>query len=75
MSAAITENTFMTEVCGIFQENGFEGVSRCVEILVNEAMRIERSQVLCANPYERTEARLVMQTDLKAKPSSHELAL
>lgn len=57
MSAVSSENTFMTEVCGILQENGFEGVSHCVEILVNEAMRIERSRVLCADPYERTEAR------------------
>ena len=57
MSAAMSENTFMTEVCGILQENGFEGVSRCVEILINEAMRIERSRALCAAPYERTEER------------------
>ena len=67
MSAAITENTFMTEVCGILQENGFEGVSRCVEILVNEAMRIERSRVLCANPYERTDARTGHANGFKSK--------
>jgi hypothetical protein len=28
MSAAMSENTFMTEVCGILQENGFEGARR-----------------------------------------------
>lgn len=67
MSAANTENTFMAEVCGILQENGFEGVSRCVEILVNEAMRIERSRVLCANPYERTEARTGHANGFKSK--------
>lgn len=55
--AAVNEITFLQDVCGILQENGFEGISRCVEILVNEAMRIERSQALAAQPYQRTDER------------------
>lgn len=55
--AAVNEITFLHDVCGILQENGFEGISRCVEILVDEAMRIERSQALAAQPYQRTDER------------------
>ena len=52
-----SETTFLTEVVGILNEHGFDGVSRCVEILVNEAMLVERSHVLKAGPYERSEDR------------------
>lgn len=38
-------------------ERGFEGLGSAVEILVNEAMRIERERHLNATPYERTETR------------------
>jgi transposase-like protein len=65
--AAVSETTFLDDVCGILQENGFEGISRCVEILVNEAMRIERNQVLAAEPYERSEARRGYANGFKSK--------
>lgn len=65
--AAVSETTFLDDVCGILQENGFEGIPRCVEILVNEAMRIERSQVLAAEPYERSEARRGYANGFKSK--------
>ncbi|HON10690.1 MAG: IS256 family transposase [Fibrobacter sp.] len=52
-----SESTFLTEVVGILNEHGFDGVSRCVEILINEAMRIERNNALKAGPYERSENR------------------
>jgi transposase-like protein len=67
MAAAMSETTFLNEVCGILQENGFDGVSRCVEIMVNEAMRIERSQALSAEPYERTEDRKGYANGFKSK--------
>ena len=38
-------------------ENGFEGLDTAVSILINEAMRIERSRVLAAEPWQRTETR------------------
>ena len=38
-------------------ENGFEGLESAVTILLNEAMRIERSRVLQAEPWQRTETR------------------
>ena len=38
-------------------ENGFDGLDTAVSILINEAMRIERSRVLEAEPWQRTERR------------------
>ena len=38
-------------------ENGFDGMADVMRILLNEAMKIERSQTLCARPYERTAER------------------
>jgi putative transposase len=38
-------------------EKGFEGMARAVEILLNEAMKLERSEFLGAGPYERNAQR------------------
>ena len=38
-------------------ENGFEGLDTAVSILINEAMKIERSRVLEAEPWQRTQTR------------------
>ena len=38
-------------------ENGFDGLDTAVSILINEAMRIERSRVLEAEPWQRTQSR------------------
>ncbi len=38
-------------------ENGLEGLDAAVSILINEAMRIERSRALDADPWQRTETR------------------
>ena len=38
-------------------EHGHEGFAEGIRLLVNEAMRVERHQVLQAQPYERTDAR------------------
>jgi Transposase and inactivated derivatives len=37
--------------------HGFRGMAEAVELLINEAMQIERSRYLGAKPYERTESR------------------
>lgn len=41
----------------LLAENGFDGMAQAVEILMNEAMKLERSDVLQAAPYQRTDAR------------------
>jgi putative transposase len=38
-------------------KNGFEGLDTAVSILINEAMRIERSRALEAEPWQRTQTR------------------
>ena len=34
-------------------DNGMDGLAEAIRLLLNEAMKIERSQVLKAEPYER----------------------
>jgi putative transposase len=46
------------QVVEVLIEEGPEGMSRAFEILMNEAMRLERSRFLGAGPCERTEERL-----------------
>ena len=48
-------------------ENSFEGLDTAVSILINEAMRIERSRVLEAEPWQRTQARKVYANGFKPK--------
>lgn len=41
----------------VLSERGLEGLGSAVEILINEAMRIERDKHINAKAYERTEFR------------------
>jgi putative transposase len=45
------------DVLALLTEHGFEGFARAMQILLNEAMKLEREAVLGAQPYERTPAR------------------
>ena len=45
------------EVLELLAEQGFEGLAEAMQTLLNEAMKLERSQVLGARPYERTARR------------------
>lgn len=46
--AAVEESTKLSMVGAILEDEGFAGVPACVEILLNEAMKIERSRALGA---------------------------
>lgn len=46
--------TTLSSVLEALSEHGFEGMGAAMQILMNEAMRIERSRFLQATPYERT---------------------
>jgi putative transposase len=48
------ESTPLDQMIQVLDEHGFDGMARAIQILVNEAMKIERSEVLGAEPYERT---------------------
>lgn len=45
------------ELLEVLAERGFEGMAQAMQTLLNEAMKLERSQVLGARPYERTPER------------------
>lgn len=59
--------TAFTQVLELLTENGFEGMARAMEILLNEAMELERSAFLQAGPYERTETRRGQANGFKPK--------
>lgn len=48
------DSKIISEVLEELNSNGFEGMGQVIEILLNEAMRIERSKYLNAEPFERT---------------------
>ena len=48
-----TERTGVEEALAMVVESGLEGMPRAIEILMNEAMKRERSAFLGAGPYER----------------------
>jgi len=47
----------LNTVLQLFTRDGLEGFAEGIRLLVNEAMRLERSHSLHAQPYERTDAR------------------
>lgn len=47
----------LEQVLELLVENGFDGLADACRILYNEAMKIERADVLQAQPYERTDSR------------------
>ena len=42
----------------ILTENGMDGMARALEVMFNEAMKIERAEFLGAGPFERTDERI-----------------
>ena len=51
------QDTAIETVFEIINENGLDGLAEAVSILINEAMKIERSAALNAHPWERTDSR------------------
>lgn len=52
-----TQSTELDAIVQLLAEQGFEGMSQAIEILLNEAMKLQRSEALGASPYERTSDR------------------
>ncbi len=48
------ENTTLENVLEIINEDGLDGLGNAISILINAAMKAERSHVLQANPWERS---------------------
>lgn len=51
---ATTESTPLDLMIQVLDTHGFDGMAHALQILVNETMKIERSETLRAAPYERT---------------------
>ena len=47
----------LNQAVQLLAEHGFEGMANAMQILFNEAMKIERSEYLNAQPYQRTKDR------------------
>lgn len=52
------DSTTIAMALELLTEHGLEGVAPAIQILINEAMQIERSAYLQASPHERSEERL-----------------
>ena len=55
------------ELLQLLSEHGFDGMAEAVEILMNEAMKLERSDALGAMPFQRSESRRGYANGFKAK--------
>jgi len=62
-----TEPELLNTVLQLLSEQGANGFAEGIRLLVNEAMRQERSQALQAQPYERTETRQGQANGFKPK--------
>jgi putative transposase len=61
------DNTPIEQMLKAVIANGMEGLETAVSILLNEAMKIERSRVLGAEPWQRSEHRLGYANGYKPK--------
>ena len=56
----MTHQNQSSEVAAVVQllaNEGFEGMANAMQILLNEAMKLERSEYLNAKPYQRAKKR------------------
>jgi transposase-like protein len=51
----------------LLAENGFEGMANAVQILLNESMKLERTEYIGAQPYQRTDQRRSYANGFKPK--------
>ena len=61
------QSTAFEAMIQLLADEGFEGMAEAITILVNEAMKLERSEALNAEPYERTPFRRGYANGFKAK--------
>ena len=66
MACHVKDNK-IDSVIKLISEQGFDGLGEAVTLLINQAMDIERSHHLQAEPYERTEVRRGYANGYKAK--------
>jgi len=67
MTHPLPESNLPEDFMELLAQQGLAAMPRAIAILLNEAMKIERSQVLNAAPYERTQARRGLANGYKDK--------
>ena len=53
----LEDSNALIAVVELLAENGFDGMAEAMQILFNEAMKLQRSAALGAQPYERSDTR------------------
>ena len=66
-----TQSNQFNAAVQLLADYGFEGMANAMQILFNEAMKIERSEYLGAAPYQRTEERKSYGQRLQSKDRQH----
>ena len=61
------------EAVQLLAEHGFEAMAQAIQVLMNEAMRIERAHYLQADPYQRSAGRRSHANGFKPKTFSSRL--
>jgi transposase-like protein len=69
-----TDPELLNTVLQLLNEQGTQGLAEGIRLLVNEAMRQERSQALGAQPYQRTDSRQGHANGFKPKTVATRLA-
>jgi transposase-like protein len=67
------ESTALDHVLQLLADEGFDGMAHAIQILLNEAMKLERTATLGAAPYERVETRRGHANGFKPKTVSSRL--
>jgi len=65
--ARVSKDTVFREVIEVILENGLDGLADALSIVINEAMKVERSRALQATPYERSNNRVGYANGYKAR--------
>ena len=52
-----SQSSELIQAVKLLAENGFQGMANAIEILLNEAMKLEQTEYLGAQPYERSSQR------------------
>ena len=52
-----TQSNALDQIGELLAEQGFDGMTQVLTLLLNEVMKLERAQALGAGPYERSEGR------------------
>jgi len=68
-----SQSSELIQAVKLLAENGFQGMANAIEILLNEAMKLERTEYLGARPYERSSQRRSHANGFKEKTVSSRL--